>query len=108
MFEHIKAAEEKLAANLDPRPHIVAALHAVAVRLDDIGKTADGAVAEQVKALDERLTSLTSAVTGVGNQYTELTGLMREAMVRMDDIEAKLRAPNAPAVPAAQTPPPQQ
>jgi hypothetical protein len=114
MFEHIKAAEEKLAANLDPRPHLISALHAIATRVDDIGKTADGAVAEQVKAIDERLTSLTAAVTSLGmtvgaqmqridsvGSLTGLDGVKKSLGERLAALEAKVAAPAAPPVPTA-------
>lgn len=105
MFEHIKAVEEKFAANLDPRPHMVAALRAIATRLDEIGKTADGALAEQVKAIDDRLKSLANAVVGIGSQYTAMTDLLKQVMARQDEIDAQLKASSAPAIPPV---PPQQ
>jgi hypothetical protein len=106
MLEHIKAAEEKLAANLDPRPHIVAALHAVAQRIEAIGETADGAVAEHVKAIDERLTSLTSAVSSIGADVRSQSAHIDESDAKMGalggrvaTLEAKAAAPAVPPAP---------
>lgn len=102
MLKHIKAAEEKLAANLDPRPHIVAALHAVAQRIEAIGETADGAVAEKVGALDDRLTSLTSAVTALGDTVNgSMLNSYSSLAQRVATLEAKAAAPAVPPAPPA-------
>jgi hypothetical protein len=98
MFEHIKAAEEQAALNLNPMPHVMAALKACATRLEAIGETADGAVAEQVKAIDERLSSLTSAVSSLGSTVGAIMPRI-EALENANKAQAALSAQIAPAAP---------
>lgn len=92
MLEHIKAAEEKFAVNLNPMPHVLATLHAIAARIEAIGETADGEVGEEVNDLNERINSLTSAVNSLGSS---VGGLVQ----RIEALEQAKAAPAVPPVP---------
>jgi hypothetical protein len=101
MFEHIKAAEEKLSANLDPRPHLIAALKEIEKHLAGLGHEATGETGAAVADLESRLGSLTSAVSSLGSTVGAI-------MPRIEALEAKASAPAAPAVPTPAAPTPAQ
>ena len=115
MFEKIALAEENLAANLDPRPHIVAALRAIATRVEALGQEATGETGVKVNELSDRLDSLTSAVTSLGTSLTALgstvaalgsltkaDGTVVSLGERLATLEAKASAPAVPPAPPQQ------